>query len=62
MQTHIPHFDEDSRSVGIVLALLGALALLSFVMAGVVGEREKAASTRAHAPSVAAHASVHKAG
>lgn len=32
--------DDGFRSVAIILALLGTLAVLSFVMAGVVGARE----------------------
>jgi hypothetical protein len=62
MQTHTPHFDDDSRTVGIVLAVLGSLAFLSFVMAGLVGTHEKAASARAHTPSVAAHTSARSTG
>lgn len=38
------HKDDNFRAVSLVLALLGTLALLSFVMAGVVGAREKSAS------------------
>lgn len=33
--------DDNVRSVSLVLAVLGGLAILSFVMAGVVGAREK---------------------
>jgi len=33
--------DDFSRSVALVLAVLGTLAVLSFVMAGVVGAWEK---------------------
>jgi len=36
-----PARDDGFRSVAFVVAALGALAFLSFVMAGVVGEREK---------------------
>ncbi len=46
--------DDDSfRSMTLVLAVLGTLALLSFVMAGVVGAREKTAVTSANAPIAA---------
>lgn len=40
--------DDGFRSVAIILALLGTLAVLSFVMAGVVGAREKSAEAPAH--------------
>jgi hypothetical protein len=42
--------DDGFRSVAIILAVLGTLAVLSFVMAGVVGAREKsdASPARAH--------------
>ena len=62
MNTIRPKIGEDSRGVGIVLALLGALALFSFVMAGIVGEHERTARTAAQASSVAAHAVAQRAG
>jgi hypothetical protein len=40
--------DDGFRSVAIILALLGTLAVLSFVMAGVVGAREKSAESAPH--------------
>lgn len=45
--------DDDFRTVALVLAVLGTLAVLSFVMAGVVGAREKVAEP-SHAASTAA--------
>jgi hypothetical protein len=33
------------ESVALVLAVMGMLALLSFVMAGIIGEREKSVRT-----------------
>lgn len=42
--------DDGFRSVAIILALLGTLAVLSFVMAGVVGAWEKP-----EAPAASAH-------
>jgi Na+-transporting methylmalonyl-CoA/oxaloacetate decarboxylase gamma subunit len=57
-----PDIDEDSRGVGVVLALLGALALFSFVMAGLVGEHERTARAAAQGSSIAAHVFVHRAG
>jgi hypothetical protein len=47
--------DDDSfRSVTLVLAVLGTLAVLSFVMAGVVGAREKS-PLAANAPITVPH-------
>jgi hypothetical protein len=46
------------ESVALVLAVMGVLALLSFVMAGIVGEREKSVRT-AQGAAAAAHASTH---
>jgi hypothetical protein len=43
--------DDNFRSVSLVLALLCGLAILSFVMAGVVGAREK--------PAAPAQAAIH---
>jgi len=40
--------DDFSRSVALVLAVLGTLAVLSFVMAGVVGAWEKSESPTAY--------------
>jgi hypothetical protein len=37
VRTLFDHNDEQFRSVAIALTVLGTLALLSFVMAGVVG-------------------------
>jgi hypothetical protein len=45
--------DDHSRSVAIVLTVLGTLAVLSFVMAGVVGAWEKS-----EAPAASAYHSV----
>ncbi len=45
--------DDISRSVALVVTLLGALAVLSFVMAGVVGAWEKS-----EAPTASAYHSV----
>jgi hypothetical protein len=44
--------DDGFRSVAIILALLGTLAVLSFVMAGVVGAREKSAAAASHTLSI----------
>jgi hypothetical protein len=47
--------DERERSVAIILTVLGTLAFLSFVIAGIVGEREKSVSS-AGAPAAVSHA------
>ena len=47
--------EERERSVAIILTVLGTLALLSFVIAGIVGEREKSVSS-ASAPAAVFHA------
>lgn len=50
--------DDSFRSVSVVLALLGTLALLSFVMAGVVGAREKSADPAQPTAAMSAPASL----
>ena len=42
--------DDISRGVALVLTVLGTLAFLSFVMAGVVGAFEKSEAPAASAP------------
>jgi hypothetical protein len=46
------------ESVALVLAVMGVLALLSFVMAGIVGEREKSVRT-AQGAAALVHATTH---
>ncbi|HEY7669444.1 MAG TPA: hypothetical protein VH852_02295 [Hyphomicrobium sp.] len=41
--------DDLSRSTALVVAMLGSLAFLSFVMAGVVGALEKTSQPAEHA-------------
>jgi hypothetical protein len=48
--------DRRARNVAVVVTVLGTLAFLSFVMAGIVGEREKATSA-AGTPAPVSHAS-----
>ena len=45
-------------SVALVLAVMGVLAVLSFVMAGIVGEREKSVRT-AQGAAQTVHSAVH---
>jgi hypothetical protein len=47
--------DERERSIAIILTVLGTLAFLSFVIAGIVGEHEKSVST-ASATAAVSHA------